>query len=52
MIEGLKSAFGYADDFAIPIISPSLERNAKKLRVIVNQSLSWGDTEGVTFDPN
>ena len=48
---GLKNAFGYADDFAILETSRSLEENALKVRDSINLVLSWGDTEGVTFDP-
>lgn len=50
-LEGLKTAFGYADDFAIPIISPSLNENTEKIRIAINQAVRWGETEGVTFDP-
>ena len=50
-LESLKKSFGYADDFAILMLSPTLNENVEKLRTAVNQALSWGDTEGVTFDP-
>lgn len=50
-LEGLKKTFGYADDFAIIMISPTLEENSEKISTATNQALNWGDTEGVTFDP-
>lgn len=51
-LEGLKNAFGYADDVAILESSPSLEENSLKIRSAVNQALSWGEEEGLKFDPS
>ncbi|KAI0991823.1 hypothetical protein K3495_g16364, partial [Podosphaera aphanis] len=50
-LDGLKKAFGYADDVAVLEISPSLQENANKLENSINQALAWGSSEGVTFDP-
>ncbi|KAI0999011.1 hypothetical protein K3495_g9182 [Podosphaera aphanis] len=50
-LDGLKKAFGYADDVAVLEISPSLQGNATKLENSINQALAWGSSEGVTFDP-
>lgn len=50
-LKGLESAFGYADDVAIPMISSDLDENTEKIRIAINQALSWGEAEGVTFDP-
>ncbi|KAI0991860.1 hypothetical protein K3495_g16327, partial [Podosphaera aphanis] len=50
-LEGLRKAFGYADDFAILNVSTTLNENVEAIRVAINQALTWGDTEGVTFDP-
>lgn len=49
-LEGLKKAFGYADDVAIPVISHSLEENSQKIGSLINQALSWGEGEGPEFD--
>lgn len=51
-LEGLRNAFGYADDVAIMESSPSLEENSPKIRSAVNQALSWGEEEGLKFDPS
>lgn len=50
-LKGLERAFGYADDIAILETSPSLEENARKIGASINQALSWGSSEGVTFEP-
>ncbi|KAI1003832.1 hypothetical protein K3495_g4377 [Podosphaera aphanis] len=50
-LDGLKKAFGYADDVAVLEISPSLQGNATKLENSINQALAWDSSEGVTFDP-
>ncbi|KAI1005071.1 hypothetical protein K3495_g3142 [Podosphaera aphanis] len=49
-LPALKKAFGYADDVAVLETSPSLEGNSSKLGLAINQALSWGSTEGITFD--
>ncbi|KAI0991708.1 hypothetical protein K3495_g16479, partial [Podosphaera aphanis] len=49
-LPALKKAFGYADDVAVLETSPSLEENSSKLGLAINQALSWGSTEGITFD--
>ncbi|KAI0996450.1 hypothetical protein K3495_g11732 [Podosphaera aphanis] len=49
-LDGLKKAFGYADDVAVLEISPSLQGNATKLENSINQALAWGSS-GVIFDP-
>ncbi|KAI0992436.1 hypothetical protein K3495_g15749 [Podosphaera aphanis] len=51
-LEGLKNAFGYADDVAIVETSPSLEVNSLRISSAVNQALSWGEEEGLKFDPS
>ncbi|KAI1002862.1 hypothetical protein K3495_g5340 [Podosphaera aphanis] len=49
-LPALKKAFGYADDVAVLETSPSLEGNSSKLGLAINQALSWGSTEGITFE--
>ncbi|KAI1004415.1 hypothetical protein K3495_g3797 [Podosphaera aphanis] len=51
-LEGLKKAFGYADDVAMPVKSHSLEENSQKIGSSINQALSWGEEEGLEFDPS
>ncbi|KAI0995893.1 hypothetical protein K3495_g12287, partial [Podosphaera aphanis] len=50
-LEGLKNSFGYADDVAIPEISPTLEANSEKISTAIDQALSWSIQEGIKFDP-
>ncbi|KAI0995332.1 hypothetical protein K3495_g12850, partial [Podosphaera aphanis] len=50
-LDGLKKAFGYADDVAALEVSPSLEENSIKLGIAINQALTWGSSEGINFDP-
>ncbi|KHJ36348.1 hypothetical protein EV44_g4173 [Erysiphe necator] len=49
-LDGLKNAFGYADDVAILETSNSLEMNSNKIGKVINQALEWGEREGLTFD--
>ncbi|KAI0997973.1 hypothetical protein K3495_g10217 [Podosphaera aphanis] len=51
-LDGLKKAFGCADNVAVLEVSPSLQENATKLENAINQALAWGSSEGVTFDPS
>lgn len=50
-LDRLKKTFGYADDVAILEISPTLEENSRKIGEAINQALTWGRTEGITFEP-
>ncbi|KAI1003548.1 hypothetical protein K3495_g4657 [Podosphaera aphanis] len=50
-LDNLKKSFGYADDVAILETSPFLDTNANRIRTAVNQVVSWGTSEGITFDP-
>lgn len=43
--------FGYADDVALIQTSTSLEENCEKLQADLQEALRWGDSEGITFDP-
>lgn len=49
-LEGLQKSFGYADDVALLETSPSLDENIKKVGVAIENALSWGKVEGLTFD--
>jgi ribonuclease HI/exonuclease III len=48
----LKSRFGYADDAAVLAVSPSLVTNSATLSATLQEALTWGAAEGVTFAPN
>lgn len=50
-LDKMTKSFGYADDVAILKASPSLEENSRRIGDAVNQALSWGINEGITFDP-
>lgn len=50
-LERFKNVFGYADDVALLETLPSLEENAEKLAASINQTLTWGHSEGLIFDP-
>lgn len=43
--------FGYADDVALIRISANLEENCEKLQADLQEALTWGESEGITFDP-
>lgn len=49
-LDGLKTAFKYADKFAIFETSRSLEEKALKVGDSINLVFSCCDMEGVTFD--
>jgi hypothetical protein len=42
--------FGYADDIALLAISTDLQENCNSLQRDVQESLDWGEAEGITFD--
>ncbi|KAI0992726.1 hypothetical protein K3495_g15459, partial [Podosphaera aphanis] len=44
--------FGYADDVAILEIRKSLQENCISLTEALKEALTWGQEEGITFDPN
>ncbi|APA10088.1 hypothetical protein sscle_05g048580 [Sclerotinia sclerotiorum 1980 UF-70] len=46
-----QSRFGYADDIAILATSNSLQTNCDSLKMDMQETLEWGKTEGITFDP-
>ncbi|APA05858.1 hypothetical protein sscle_01g006280 [Sclerotinia sclerotiorum 1980 UF-70] len=46
-----QSRFGYADDIAILATSNSLQTNCDSLKMDIQETLEWGKTEGITFDP-
>ncbi|EDN94233.1 hypothetical protein SS1G_10106 [Sclerotinia sclerotiorum 1980 UF-70] len=46
-----QSRFGYADDIAILATSDSLQTNCDSLQMDMQETLEWGKTEGITFDP-
>lgn len=43
--------FGYADDVAILAASNSLDDNVTELNATTLEILTWGASEGITFDP-
>jgi ribonuclease HI len=43
--------FGYADDIALVTVSPDLQTNCDQLQTDLEEALSWGESEGITFDP-
>ena len=43
--------FGYADDIALIQISIDLKSNCKQLQTDLQEALSWGKSEGITFNP-
>lgn len=43
--------FGYADDIAILAINKTLDDNCSSLQSSLEKVLSWGDKEGINFDP-
>ena len=47
-----RSRFGYADDVALLAISPSLATNSQALSASLQEALTWGSGEGITFDPD
>jgi ribonuclease HI len=47
-----RKRFGYADDGAILAISPSLTTNSKILSISLQEAISWGNAEGITFAPD
>lgn len=46
----LRRRFGYADDFALLAITPTLENNTTLLIQDLHELLDWGSSEGITFD--
>ncbi|KAJ3499512.1 hypothetical protein NLG97_g286 [Lecanicillium saksenae] len=44
--------FGYADDTAILCIGASVEETAANASACVAEMISWGDVNGISFDPN
>jgi ribonuclease HI len=44
--------FGYADDGAILAISTSLVTNSQILSTSLQEAISWGNAEGITFAPD
>ena len=46
-----KHRFGYADDIGLLAISTDLQINCNKLQADLQESLDWGESEGITFDP-
>ena len=47
-----KTRFGYADDVALLVVSPSLAANSQALSASLQEALDWGSAEGITFDPD
>lgn len=47
-----ETRFGYADDAAILAISPSLTTNSQILSACLEEAISWGKAEGITFAPD
>jgi hypothetical protein len=47
-----KARFGYIDDAAILVISPSLKTNCRNLSGSLQEALNWGSAEGITFTPD
>jgi hypothetical protein len=43
--------FGYADNIALVAISTDLQANCNQLQTDLQEALSWGESEGITFDP-
>ena len=43
--------FGYADDTAILCIGQSLEETSRKASECLQELVSWGDANGISFDP-
>jgi len=46
-----KRRFGYADDIALVAISTDFQSNCDQLQTNLREALSWGNSEGITFDP-
>lgn len=45
------SRLGYADDMAILATNKTLEENCVSLQLSLERALSWGEKEGIIFDP-
>jgi hypothetical protein len=46
-----KRRFGYTDDIALVAISTDFQSNCDQLQTSLHEALSWGNSEGITFDP-
>lgn len=44
--------FGYADDMALLATYDTLEENCVSLTNSIKEAISWGQEEGITFDPS
>ena len=43
--------FGYTDDIALVAFSTNLQMNCDQLQSDLQEALTWGESEGITFDP-
>jgi hypothetical protein len=47
-----RTRFGYADDIGILAISLALTTNSQILSTALQEAISWGTAEGITFAPD
>jgi hypothetical protein len=43
--------FGYIDNIALVTVSLDLQTNCNQLQTDLEEALSWGESKGITFDP-